>query len=122
MPACAGMSCGTGAWRESDASTLYDERTLNVALHPPTDSLKKKSVLERSRFPEADPEPNEGLGTYGTTQSAQRGRNLIFQIFCFFLDPNEGFGTYGTSGGTSASARTSRNSQKSAFSSFYRAN
>ena len=63
-PACAGMSCGTGAWRESDASTLYDERTLKVALHPPTDDLKKMSVLDRSRFPELDPTPNEGLGTY----------------------------------------------------------
>jgi len=81
VPACAGMSCGTGAWRESDASTLYDERTLNVALHPPTDSLKKKSVLERSRFPEADPEPNEGLGTYGTTQSAQRAAVPMHSMF-----------------------------------------
>jgi hypothetical protein len=69
VPACAGMSCGTGAWRDSDASRLYDERTLKVALHPPTDDLKKKDVLERARFPEADPEPNEGLGSYGFTES-----------------------------------------------------
>ena len=71
VSACDGMSCGTGAWRESDASTLYDERTLNVALHPPTEDLKKMSVLDRSRFPEADPEPNEGLGIYGATDSAR---------------------------------------------------
>lgn len=71
VPACAGMSCSSGAWRDSDASTLYDERTLKVALHPPTDNLKKKGVLDRARFPEADPEPNQGLGTYGATETAE---------------------------------------------------
>jgi hypothetical protein len=71
VPACAGMSCSRGAWRDSDASTLYDERTLKVALHPPTDELKKKGVLDRARFPEADPEPNDGLGTYGVSETAR---------------------------------------------------
>ena len=70
VPACAGMTCTRGAWQGSDASTLYDERTLQVALHPPTKALEKMDVLSRARFPEADPEPNAGLGRYAVSETA----------------------------------------------------
>ena len=70
VPACEGMTCTRGAWQDSDASTLYDERTLKVALHPPTKALRKLDVLSRARFPEADPEPNAGLGRYAVSETA----------------------------------------------------
>jgi hypothetical protein len=48
-------ACGLGAWKDSDASTVYDERTLKVALHPSSGEMRKKPVLERALFPETWP-------------------------------------------------------------------